>query len=69
MNTGAATWFELAQEIVRLLGAEAELVPMRVADVTLKARRPQYAALSNEKLRAAGIAMPAWQDAIGRYLR
>jgi dTDP-4-dehydrorhamnose reductase len=69
VNTGAATWFELAQEIVRLLGAEAELVPTRVADVTLKARRPQYAALSNEKLRAAGIEMPAWQDAIGRYLR
>jgi dTDP-4-dehydrorhamnose reductase len=69
VNTGAATWFELAQEIMRLLGAEAELVPTRVADVTLKARRPQYAALSNEKLRAAGIEMPAWQDAIGRYLR
>ncbi len=68
VNTGAATWFELAEEIVRQLGIDAELVPTRVADVTLKARRPQYAALSNEKLRGAGIEMPTWQDAIRRYV-
>ena len=68
VNTGVTTWFELAQEVGRILGVEPDLVAVKVADVPLKARRPQYAALSNAKLAAAGIAMPTWQDALRRYL-
>jgi dTDP-4-dehydrorhamnose reductase len=69
VNSGVTTWFELATEIGRTLELDADLVATRVADVTLKARRPQFAALSNEKLRLAGIEMPTWQDAVRRYLR
>ena len=68
VNSGVTTWFELAQEIGRQLGVEPNLVPVRVADVPMKAQRPQYAALSNEKLSRAGIQMPTWQDAVRRYL-
>ena len=32
----------------------------------MRARRPQYAALSNAKLARAGITMPMWQDALKR---
>ena len=35
-----------------------------VADVSLRARRPKYCALSNAKLVATGIDMPAWRDAL-----
>ena len=52
-----------------LLGVEPRLTPVRMADVTLRARRPQYCALSNEKLRLAGVEMPSWQDALERYLK
>lgn len=68
VNTGVTTWFELAKEIGRQLGVEPNLVPVKVADVQMKARRPRYAALSNAKLARAGIQMPAWQDALRRYL-
>lgn len=68
VNTGVTTWHELAREIGRCLGVEPPLVPVKMADVPMKARRPLYAALSNEKLAGAGIAMPAWQDALRRYL-
>jgi dTDP-4-dehydrorhamnose reductase len=34
----------------------------------LRAPRPKYCALSNEKLRSIGIEMPPWQDAVTRYL-
>lgn len=68
VNTGVTTWYELAKEIGRQLGIEPDLVPVKVADVQMRARRPQYAALSNDKLRRAGIDMPTWQDALGRYL-
>lgn len=68
VNTGLTTWFELAQEIGRILEVEPDLVPVKVAEVPMKARRPQYAALSNAKLARAGFAMPGWQDALRRYL-
>jgi dTDP-4-dehydrorhamnose reductase len=68
VNSGLTTWHGLGGEIARLLGRDATLVPVRVADVTLRASRPQYAALSNEKLRTAGVPMPTWQDALARYL-
>jgi dTDP-4-dehydrorhamnose reductase len=69
VNSGATTWHRLAEEAARILGIEARLVPVRVADVKLRARRPQYCALSNEKLAHAGFPMPPWQDALRRYLR
>lgn len=68
VNSGWTTWFDLAQEAARQLGVEAELVPTRMEDMPLGAPRPRYAALSNEKLKRAGISMPTWQDALGRYL-
>jgi dTDP-4-dehydrorhamnose reductase len=68
VNSGVATWFELAQEIARILRVDANLVPVKVADVPMKAKRPQYAALSNAKLARAGFEMPSWQDALRRYL-
>jgi hypothetical protein len=33
----------------------------------MRARRPQFAALANDKLRRVA-AMPTWQDALRRYL-
>ena len=69
VNSGHATWFAVGQEIVKHLGGSDELLkPISVKDVSLPAPRPQFAALSNEKLARAGFVMPAWQDAIRRYL-
>ena len=69
VNTGQATWFEVGREIARRLGkTDQALKPIAVKDVVLPAPRPQYAALSNAKLAAAGFTMPPWQDAIARYL-
>jgi dTDP-4-dehydrorhamnose reductase len=67
VNSGNCTWFEFATELARLLDIPANLDPVRMADVPRPAQRPQYCALSNEKLRAAGIDMPTWQDALARY--
>lgn len=69
VNSGFATWLAVGQEIVKRLGGrESSLEPVSVADVTLRAPRPQFAALSNAKLARAGYVMPSWQDAIARHL-
>jgi len=69
VNSGSCTWLELSQELARLLGVEPRLKPTRMADVPMRAARPQYCALDNAKLRSVGILMPSWQDALGRYIR
>jgi dTDP-4-dehydrorhamnose reductase len=70
VNSGATTWFDAARVIARELRKPEELLdPVSVKDVQLKAPRPVYAALSNDKLARAGFVMPTWQDALTRYLR
>jgi dTDP-4-dehydrorhamnose reductase len=71
VNSGHVTWLGFAQELARQLGRPeliAKLIPVRLADVSLRAARPQYCALSNEKLRVAGFEMPDWRDALRRHL-
>jgi dTDP-4-dehydrorhamnose reductase len=68
VNSGACTWLQLAHEAAARLQVTPRIVPVRLADVALRASRPQYCVLSNRKLEAAGISMPPWQDALARYL-
>ena len=69
VNAGACSWHDIATEIARLLGKSAALRPITLESVSLRARRPKYSALDCPRLCAAGIDMPAWQDALQRYLR
>jgi dTDP-4-dehydrorhamnose reductase len=68
VNSGATTWAAIAAEVARLLGREPRLKPITLRDVTLRAPRPLYSALGSSRLRAAGVPMPTWQDALARYL-
>ena len=68
VNTGAATWYDFACEIVRRAGVEATVVPCASRDYPARAARPCYSALDNARVTAAFGSMPAWQDALGRYL-
>jgi len=68
VNSGSCTWLELARELARLLGVEANITPVRMADMKLRAERPLYCVLSNAKLASVGVEMPDWRDAIARYV-
>jgi dTDP-4-dehydrorhamnose reductase len=68
VNAGHGSWHDVAREAASLLGVEAQLVPITVDQMPLKAPRPRYCALSPAKLRAAGFAMPTWRDALQRWL-
>jgi dTDP-4-dehydrorhamnose reductase len=69
VNSGWTTWSGIAREMARLAGRpDARVTEVAVADVRLRASRPRVAALSNEKLTAAGVSMPPWQDALARYV-
>jgi dTDP-4-dehydrorhamnose reductase len=68
VNSGSATWYELAQEISRQLGVDGGIEPVLAADLKTIAARPRSCALSNQKLASSGIVMPTWCFAIRRHL-
>jgi len=68
VNSGTTTWLGVAEEAARLLSLQPTLVPVEMASISFPAKRPRYCALSNEKLREAGIHMPDWRSALARYV-
>jgi dTDP-4-dehydrorhamnose reductase len=69
VNSGMTTWLDLTRELARLAGhPDARIEPLRLADANLVPPRPRFAALSNAKLASVGIEMPAWEDALRRYV-
>lgn len=68
VNSGYATWYELAEEAARVLGVTPRLEPITLDQSSLRAARPRFCALANRKLAAAGFTMPRWDDALRRWL-
>ena len=69
VNTGHATWKEIAERVACLLDRPLRVRPLTLATAGLRARRPRYCALSNVKLAAAGFEMRTWEAAIEAFLR
>jgi dTDP-4-dehydrorhamnose reductase len=68
VNSGHATWHDIAVEAARLMGVRPRLQPVTLDEMAFRAPRPRFCALSNRKLAAAGWAMPPWSDALKRCL-
>lgn len=68
-NEGFCSWAAFAAEIFRQAGRAVKVQPIATAQYPTKAARPQNSRLSKRSLDAAGFArLPAWQDALARYL-
>jgi dTDP-4-dehydrorhamnose reductase len=67
-NAGDCTWFEFAQQIVESAGLTTTVRPVSSQQMGRPAPRPAYSVLSPASLHSLGIAMPAWPDALRRYL-
>lgn len=67
-NAGECSWFEFAQEIVAYAGLQTEVRPVTSQQFPRPAPRPGYSVLSADSLKAFGITMPSWSDALRRYV-
>lgn len=74
-NSGQATWFNFAQAIYELLGADASLVsPVTSAEFPTKAKRPSYSVLDHTELIGSSINemrewLPALRDEIPHIMQ
>lgn len=69
VNEGHCSWYEFTREIMRLIGATINVIPVDRGGRTGKMRRPLYSVLGNTKARELGVVLPPWEDALARYLR
>ena len=69
-NEGICTWAEFAEEIFRQAGKDVKVTHVTSEAYAAKAKRPHNSRLNKDKLEANGFRrLPAWQDALSRYLR
>jgi len=68
-NSGQCSWFEFAREIIRLIKADCEIVPITSVSSGRKAPRPEFSVLENHNYRKrfGGVLRP-WQEALRSYL-
>jgi dTDP-4-dehydrorhamnose reductase len=69
-NSGQATWFEFAQEIFKLVGADARrVVPVSSSEYPSPAKRPEYSVLSHKAWAKTSIdPMPDWRIALAEAM-
>jgi len=69
-NNGECSWFQFAQEILRLSKVkDVKLISITSDELDLPAKRPKYSVLANRHLsETIGDDMPSWQNALERYL-
>jgi len=69
-NTGFCSRYEWAGLIFKTLNIDKQLVPGRMADFNLPARRPGFSVMSNAAIsKELGITIPAWQDSVRAFIR
>ena len=68
-NEGLCTWYEFACEIFRQAGIDVIVHPVTSEEFPSRAKRPNNSRMSKDKLSENGFQrLPAWQDALKRYL-
>lgn len=67
-SEGQCSWYEFARRIFDCAGVEANLSPVNSSEFASPVKRPANSVLSKAKLRALGVSMPSWKDALARYL-
>lgn len=68
---GYISWYDFCCEIYRQYGLSTEVLPVTTKEYGLSvAARPSNSRLEKSKLVRVGFQpLPAWQDAVGRYLK
>jgi len=69
VNSGRASWCELASEAVSTAGINCEVLPITSADYPQKAKRPAYSVLDTGKFaQVVGYSPRPWVQALREYV-
>jgi len=63
-NQGQCSWYELAKEVIKIMGLPTEIIPCSSQEFPRPAQRPPYSILLNSKLKP----LRPWEEALKHYL-
>ena len=66
-NAGAATWYDVAARVYAAAGQAGGVTPCASDEYPTRARRPAYGVLDASRLRAAGVVMRPWEEAVDAF--
>lgn len=67
-SQGFCTWYEFAQEIIKVSGIKLEIMSCTTEDYPTPARRPKNSVLDNWMLRCQGLDfMPDWRQSFHKF--
>ena len=68
-NDGECSWYNFAEEIVRLAGLKTRIKPIGTSEYPAKAIRPQYSVLNTSLIKNwLGIEIPKWKDSLKKCI-
>ena len=67
-GSGSCSWYELAEETLRLAGVDIEVRPTTAEAFPTIAPRPHNSVLDCGKAAELGVTMPEWRDALARFM-
>ena len=69
-NEGVCSWFDFAEEIVRLGKKSCKVVPVTTAEYPSPTKRPAYSVLDKTKIkRTFDLEIPDWKEALGSMMK
>lgn len=64
-NEGKCSWFQFAEEIIKLSKNKCEVIPVSSSTYNSKAKRPNFSLLNTTKIQQEfGVKIPQWKDAL-----
>jgi dTDP-4-dehydrorhamnose reductase len=69
-SSGYASRYEWAKAFVKASGLSTQVIPVPMSFFSLKALRPSFSAMSNQKIsKELSIKIPSWQEGVEKYVR
>lgn len=70
VNSGSASWYQLAQKIIQLTKSKLAITPISSLDYKTVAKRPKFSVLDNSKIQNHfSITLRSWDEALYSYLK
>ena len=69
-SSGYASRYEWAKAFVKAAGLSTQVMPVPMSFFSLKAVRPSFSAMSNQKIsKELSIKIPSWQEGVEKYVQ
>ncbi|MCF8296648.1 MAG: dTDP-4-dehydrorhamnose reductase [Saprospiraceae bacterium] len=69
-NSGVASWYDSAQEIVNICSFECKIIPVSTEEYGAGVIRPKYSVLDTSKIRGEfSLKVRPWREALGECLK